>query len=347
CGDGPDGQCETQDTCDGAGACVDNHEAVGTNCGAAGTECTNQDTCDATGGCTDNGFVGDGAACGSAADTDCTNPDTCLSGACDPNDEASGTVCDDLVACTANDECDGAGTCAGVALDSVDLTIDLQGVTEPTVDRCITLELWDCPGAAGVPIATVDVTLTFTNGSFAGNVCIPSGTYSCITARDKLHTLRRTLDAADGFAFVVDHYVADFVTVGKDLLGGNLNDSFWLDIFDFGIYVGQFNDVLGGDTTCAVAGPHADISGDGTVFSEDFTFIQINFFQGHEANCCGATGASWKGGPVARVSVRELRRLGLHDMIAADLTEDGWVDEEDIAAFINGARPSPVRAVRP
>ncbi len=49
CGDGPDGQCETQDTCDGAGACVDNHEPSGTNCGDDGTECVNQDTCDGVG----------------------------------------------------------------------------------------------------------------------------------------------------------------------------------------------------------------------------------------------------------------------------------------------------------
>jgi hypothetical protein len=34
--------------------------------------------------------------------------------------------------------------------------------------------------------------------------------------------------------------------------------------------------------------------------------------------------------PRDRVSVRELRRRGLGDLIAADINGDGWVDVQDI-----------------
>jgi hypothetical protein len=44
-------------------------------------------------------------------------------------------------------------------------------------------------------------------------------------------------------------------------------------------------------------------------------------------------------GPITRISVQELRRRGLHDLIIADLNHDGWLDVRDMEAFANGARP--------
>jgi hypothetical protein len=44
-------------------------------------------------------------------------------------------------------------------------------------------------------------------------------------------------------------------------------------------------------------------------------------------------------GPITRISVQELRRRGLHDLIVADLNHDGWLDVQDMEAFANGDRP--------
>jgi hypothetical protein len=43
--------------------------------------------------------------------------------------------------------------------------------------------------------------------------------------------------------------------------------------------------------------------------------------------------------PVTRISIEELERRGLGDLIVADLNHDGWLDIRDMEAFMNGARP--------
>ena len=113
CGDASDTECTNPDSCDGAGNCLDNHEASGFSCGDTGTECIVQDTCDGAGACTDNGFVASGTSCGDASDTECTNPDTCDgAGACQDNHEATGFACGDAgTECIVQDTCDGAGAC--------------------------------------------------------------------------------------------------------------------------------------------------------------------------------------------------------------------------------------------
>ena len=51
--------------------------------------------------------------------------------------------------------------------------------------------------------------------------------------------------------------VADFVTAGKSLEGGNLNDDEYIDILDFGLFANQFGVDYGTpDTTCATLSPH-------------------------------------------------------------------------------------------
>ena len=249
--------------------------------------------------------------------------------------------------------------CGNVSTDSQDVTVlsvndmtvavELAGVSEPTVTRCITFELWSCPDT--IPVEIVSIDLTFTAGLFVGNVEIPCGFYDCITARDGLHTLRRTDDDGD-FGIVGTGYVADFTVTGTtddSLVGGNLNDDFVIDILDFGEFVGQFGDVTAGDTPCATLGPDADISGNGIVFSEDFTFISVNFLETREANCCGAPFALVRtpGGrsiqaasvPVTRISLAQLRKRGLGHLAIADLNGDGWLDVADMEAFVAGDRP--------
>jgi hypothetical protein len=252
---------------------------------------------------------------------------------------------------TATDACGNSDTCTQVvtvnAVNDMDVNVELAGVSA-SMTRCITFELWDCPASA--PLEIVERTLSFTSGAYTGTVEIPCGLYDCITARDRLHTLRRTDDDGD-FAIVGTKYEADFTSTGASddsLIGGNLNDDIYIDILDFGVFVGEFNEDYGtGNTDCNTGFPHADISGDGLVNSGDYTYIQQKFLEFAESDCCAplmmsAWGAPIPGtfpGPVTRISVEELRRRGLHDLVVADLNGDGWLDVRDMVAFANGARP--------
>ncbi|MHC4220559.1 MAG: hypothetical protein ACYSU7_19145, partial [Planctomycetota bacterium] len=191
--------------------------------------------------------------------------------------------------------------------------------------------------------------VSFAGGTAAGvEIPIPAGVYTCITARDTRHTLRRTFEAADGFGVADGKYVASFRNftaaggANRSLSGGNVNGDDFVDIFDFGAFAGEWlADYGSGDTTCTTPSPHADLSGDGVVFAEDFTFIAINFLDASDLTCC-QTGSS-AGRPVREISVAELYLLGLGKMAVADLNGDGWLDQFDMVAFANGARPRPRR----
>jgi hypothetical protein len=244
-----------------------------------------------------------------------------------------------------------ATDCAG-NVKSLDQTITVADTNEMVVDvsldgmvntsaftRCITFELWKCPDTA--PNAIVPAQLTFTDGVAGGVVNVPCGEYVCVTARDRLHTLRRTL-ASPSFIDTGTQYEADFVSAAKPLVGGNLNDDMFIDILDFGVLTAQYLSGLSGSTTCSTPAPHSNIDGDSVVDGGDFSFITANFLDVSEPNCCGAPALVAGGaptGPRARISVRELRALGLADLAVADLDKDGEVDESDIAALLSGVRP--------
>ncbi len=227
----------------------------------------------------------------------------------------------------------------------LDVAVALQSVVDAgPFQRCITFELTPVSG----PVVTVSETMTFNGGVAVGFIEVPCGDYTCITARDGLHTLRST--DSDDFGVSGTFFVSDFSDAGDELLGGNLNGDTYIDILDFGILVGQFGQTVGADTDCMFVGPHADITGDGQVTTGDFTFIQINFLEFNEALCTapmpafGGTRFADAGDPVARpvtsISVDELHRLGLEDLVAADLNDDGMLDTTDVAEFMLGARPN-------
>jgi hypothetical protein len=226
------------------------------------------------------------------------------------------------------------------AFNEMLVSVELQGVSESSLTRCITFELFDCLSDPTV----VSQEITFTSGQ-ATNVAVPvpCGSYSCITARDRLHTLRRTATLnVSGTQYAAD-FTGDPDFGGDWLIGGDLNEDDFIDIVDFAIIMNDFGkSFLANNVSCSPPPYDADISGDGLVGTEDLTFVQINFFQGNESNCCVSQNQSV--GPTTSITCAELRRRGLGDLVIADLNHDGVVDQRDIVAFMNGVRP--VRPVK-
>ncbi len=44
--------------------------------------------------------------------------------------------------------------------------------------------------------------------------------------------------------------------------------------------------------------------------------------------------------PLSEVSIRQLRHMGLYHLRHADLNQDGFINADDMIAFLGGARPS-------
>jgi hypothetical protein len=218
--------------------------------------------------------------------------------------------------------------------------VSLQSVAPGPFMRCVEFELTD---ASGVITGIASETLVFTNGESAAMIEVPCGAEGdCVLARDPLHTLRSIGDLTIvGTQYVTENFVA--------LRGGDLNDDGVVDILDFGHYLYQLdtNPNPGPDTDCDTVGPHADMVGDGVVFTADFTMIQVNYLQVDEV--CQTTlkagerrasaRSQMRPQPRTSVTVRELERMGLGHLAVADLNHDGIVDEQDIVLFLAGERP--------
>jgi hypothetical protein len=221
--------------------------------------------------------------------------------------------------------------------------------------RCVTFKLWNCGTMVAV---NAQDEFVFTNGMAAATVVVACGAYDCVTARDRLHSLRRT---DENLGIVEKRYQANFTgdpaSGGDWLVSGNLNGDYYIDILDFGVFSAQWLETYPGGavTDCATAWPHADISGNGLVWAEDYAFISGNFLQSNEPNCCGAFGVldpadegnaigGASAGPLREISVVELRARGLGHLSVGDLNGDGWLNEQDLTAFMLGARPEASRA---
>ncbi len=246
-------------------------------------------------------------------------------------------------ACTNTDDtCDFTVTIA--PFNTLVATVQLAGGFASPLTRCVTFGF--CSG--GSPIErTANVVITGGSGT-ATVTDLPCGSYTCVSARDELHTLRRT--DTDGFAISGTNFVANFTTAGPtndSLIAGNLNDDEFIDIIDFGIFTGQYGNTPSGSTPCLTSGPHADISGNGAVDTGDFTFIGINFLNFSEPACaCPLSGGhGFQIAPVVAVSVDDLVAMGLPQAVRGDLNGDGWVDPADMAAFMMGARPQGLVAI--
>jgi hypothetical protein len=205
-------------------------------------------------------------------------------------------------------------------------------------------------------------------GKSKGKIKIPgSGQFDCITAQDKLHTLRACYtfgeDDCEGGQLNAS-FSGDPRLGGNWLIGGNLDG--WkkdieganpsldvIDILDWGTFASQYlTDYGSGDTPCGttglghgdLAGPNADINGDGTVDLDDYAFISSNFLVNSKQCCCGPQAASAIA--VTEISVAQLRADGLGELAAGDLNSDGLLNLADMAAFDQGVRPTTKTSVK-
>ncbi|MHC4209642.1 MAG: hypothetical protein ACYSWT_08000 [Planctomycetota bacterium] len=276
----------------------------------------------------------------------------------------------------ATDSCDNTGmdffTVTVSEFNEMVLTLGTQTIAVPECSRCIHFELAQCGGGASGN-DTVDIDIPFTtasppgNGSFTGTVLIPCGLWDCITAEDKLHSLRRAI-VTPNFTIVGTQYVATFP---DPLLGGNYDEFLnypnpFVDVGDFSVWAAEYQAVAtynspcpGSPDGCTVCdppnfpipgAPHADGNCDGYADLFDFTFIQINWLERHE-DCCGnsapllAATPSWGTHdsaaasaqlPILQLNVAALAAEGHGELAAADLNEDGWIDVVDVIIVMLG-----------
>jgi len=236
------------------------------------------------------------------------------------------------------------------AYTEVLVEVQLQAVYTD-VTRAIEFELFTCDvnastcGQSDPYVVCEEIVFTSSGvpNSAIGSatLTVPCGQYDCITARDPLHTLRRTLTPIPDNGTT---YVAAFTAAnGKDLIGGNLDGNDWVDIVDYGLFAGQWNTFPSANTACPAAYPpaHADFSGNARVWTEDYTFIQLHMWWESELNCCGLPFSGGSDGPIEAISVQELRDNGMSEAAAGDLNGDGWLDVQDLEEWARGTRPQP------
>jgi hypothetical protein len=147
--------------------------------------------------------------------------------------------------------------------------------------------------------------------------------YTCISVKDGDHTVA----AAQAMPVNGTKYVP---SAAFSLIGGDSNDDNVVDILDFGVFVAD-RSVLG--SAPKTPDSRSNFNHDIAVGNADFAFISTNFLVSGDS--CGGGFANGDG-PIARISVKELRRRGLGELAQADINGDGWVDQFDIALAAQG-----------
>ncbi len=262
-----------------------------------------------------------------------------------------------FVCAVEDEECNDGHSCSWELTVTDDQSLDVRLQLSPVVGgneitRCICFELI----SSCTPLVVEEVCKTIAFGGpfdFRGQasteVKVPKGKYVCIQARDRQHSIRSIHFplTCDGVSYAAD-FKGDPFFGGNWLIQGNLNQDELVDILDFGMFLGQLNQNPNPGPNKVCEGGllrHADFNGDGRVDVVDYTFIQINFLANDKDDCCHNPTAGGRTGRT-EVSVKELLELGMEEIAVADLNEDGLVNTEDMAAFVSGARPKPIKAVR-
>ena len=197
----------------------------------------------------------------------------------------------------------------------LDAIIMVPGVTRDSnpTDRQIRFKI-----GSSFPVATATLYPDIAAGRFVGlaeGVPVPvSGGYACLCAKD----LDYSLSAIDPSIVVSgSRYAASFT-----LVQGDVNNDDIVDVVDFGTFL--LHEGMPSSTDGV-----ANFNADGWVNNADFSVIGINYFK-TGLDCSGLTA----GAPRTRISIKELRRLGLGELVAGDLNGDGWLDQHDLQQYL-------------
>jgi len=147
-----------------------------------------------------------------------------------------------------------------------------------------------------------------------------SASIPCLLVKDTQHSLSKSAAATINRG----RYQAIV-----DLKQGDSNDDDVIDILDFGIFFGDY----GVDATARAV---SNFNADGFINNADFGFIGVNYLS--VGDLC--TGANAPRQPVTRISVKELRRRGLGELVAADVNRDGWLDIRDMRQYMQQGHPA-------
>lgn len=216
--------------------------------------------------------------------------------------------------------------------------------------RCIQVELSDCNGV--LPMAEVGGEFTFINGLASGQLTIPTpsrcvaGAYNCARAKDPRASLWSMTDGAN-VSIVGTAYLVKFL--GPDaLLLGNIDGNEYIDIVDWAIWMLQFSGQMPipllpsplCDPWPDMTDPSqwiADVTGDGRVTAADYANVYRNYWLSDEGPCCPpaptpvamvSDGVS-KLGPISRLSIVQLKAMGLAGADSLDVNRDGYIDAAD------------------
>lgn len=196
-------------------------------------------------------------------------------------------------------------------------------------DRCITFKFTGLNGTS--PVTSTVKSVTGLNGLGKGTASIEVEGYvpgyTCMLVEDAQHSLKRRIQLSiDGCTWKGDATGASALVLGNITGPNNVRDEV-IDVLDWGAYVVRHGLPLG-SRACDATNVHADLDGNNVVDSNDGAIILANFGRMSDTPCLGATFASQK--PILSISCRDLVRIGMAELIEADLNGDGVLDRKDM-----------------
>jgi hypothetical protein len=194
----------------------------------------------------------------------------------------------------------------------LDARISFNGVLTANAPRSIRV-------SAGASVGVHPVTVLAGTGGFgmiAGIVVPVASSYPCVAAKDTVHSLTRTATTS----IVGSRYEATFA-----LVQGDSNNDDMIEIVDYATWVIDFG-------AGKAVNARSNFNADTLVNNADLGFVSTGFFTVGESCTGGLAGAR----PRERISVKELRRMGLGELAAADLNRDGWFDLRDMQIAVQG-----------
>ena len=213
---------------------------------------------------------------------------------------------------------------------TVTLNLQLQGFSAagPTT-RGMTMFLGGTAGGSNDPVeVTRDVVFDATGHAVV--VFTPADGFSpdadlanyAISVKDNLHTLRKTV----GLTWNGSGYAAN-----ATLVGGNLNRDNRIDIGDYVVYATRYGTTPGADSPLSLQlnanFRHGDISGNGVVSTEEFTFISAAFGTADDALVTryGRDDVTIR----TKISVADAIREAGRDAQWLDRNGDGWISMDE------------------